>query len=210
MHIYCVVHQDQFPGYDGIAFVSDRMSNSGSTFSPFRQFAGPGINPSAPVFASVGVPTTYSIREAWTPWLGSNVFRGFVTPEQRRDNSPNFDGSGWTFVVQDKTGAWNAVTMGTGTPDAGSDYDPPDWARDTTPSFLPVGEANAEMFACVTGRTLDDTGRTTWLVKLTPPNGGTSPTLSEVQDLLFADNHWAQISAPGAPLTPRPGPPHPQ
>src|SRR5262249_3962450 len=115
--------------------------------------------------------------------------------------------SAWTIAVQDPTGAW--MTVGGGTPDHGSDYDDPDSATATTPTFMPVGQAQAEMFACVSDRTLDRSGRTTWLVKLTPPTAGTKASLSFVQDVLFGDRHWAEVVDVLNPHDPRAAPPVP-
>src|SRR5215211_5697802 len=98
--IYCAVRQDQVPAWNSRVFVSDRRSSPGSSFSPFRVFSGPGVNSAAPIQGATGAPDTFSIREAWTPFLGSNVFRGFVTPAQRKEPSEegglrDFHGSSW-------------------------------------------------------------------------------------------------------------------
>jgi hypothetical protein len=59
-----------------------------------------------------------------------------------------------------------------------------------TPTFMPVGQRQGEMFACVNQLTLDLKGRTTWLVKLTPPTSTAKASITFVQDVLYGDTHW--------------------
>ncbi|MET0985951.1 MAG: hypothetical protein ABW034_11140 [Steroidobacteraceae bacterium] len=155
----------------------------------------------------------YAIREAWLRKPSAlAVVRSEAHPANRL-NTTDAEASSWIIRSQDATGAWSSPFAG-GSANSGNDIDTPAAGALTVPQLMTVGVANPQMFACVGGRTQDNTARTTWLMEVTPATPAT-PTMANtlasvmtIQDVINGDDRFLP-NAPG-PLVGPANPPTPR
>ena len=167
-------------------------------FTRVSGLGGPKGNP-----ALTSNREVYAVREAWLHKTGAalTVVRADAHPAKRR-NSTDLEASSWSIRSQDAAGAWSAPFSG-GSANKGNDVDDPAAGALTVPQLMPVGLANPQMFACVGGRTQDNSGRTTWLIEVMPPNPATSTpgTTTSIQDVIYGDDRF-RPNAPGPLIGP--------
>jgi hypothetical protein len=166
-------------------------------FTLFRTISGPRGNP--PV---AGNPDAYGISEAWFRRPGNaTVVRAQSHGAPRQGATDNL-ASAWSVHAEDNTGTWGPI-FGRGSANPGNEQDDSARGALTTPQLMTVGSSNLQMFACVGGRTEDNTGRTTWLVEILPPNvaSGFTGGGSFIQDVLYGDDHFLP-NAPGPIIGP--------
>jgi hypothetical protein len=171
-------------------------------FNGLHNLSGPHGNPF--IFNNVDI---YAVEEAWLKRSSLAVVRAIVHTANRKGTTDGL-ASAWSLRSQDATGAWSPV-FATGTANGGNDVDDAQTAARMVPQLMTVGSANPQMFACVGGRTDDNTGRTTFLREITPPASATSGGGSAmfIQDVLYGDDHFL-ANAPG-PLRGPANPPTP-
>ncbi|MET0657620.1 MAG: hypothetical protein ABW110_05615 [Steroidobacteraceae bacterium] len=155
----------------------------------------------------------YAIREAWLHRPGAPVVvRSEAHPANRR-NTTDALASSWLIREQDATGAWSGPYAG-GSGNRGDEVDSPAAGALTVPQLMTVGVANLQMFACVGGRTQDNTARTTWLIEITsampatPTTANTPASVMTIQDVINGDDRFlpnapGPLIGPANPPTPR-------
>src|SRR4029077_2846626 len=99
--------------------------------------------------------------------------------------------SAWSIRSQDASGKWSPV-FAKGSANGGNDIEDPHTAALMVPQLMTVGSATTQVFACAGGRTQDNTGRTTWLLEVTPPATATSAggDAMAIQDVIYGDDHF--------------------
>ncbi len=176
-----------------------------SHFNRLHDVSGPRGNP----FISNN-SDLYAVDEVWLHRASAAVVRAEVHPANRTNTTDGL-ASAWSIRFQDAAGAWSAP-LSTSSANGGNDVDDPQTAARMVPQLMTVGSATTEVFACAGGRTEDNTGRTTWLLEVTPPATATSATnpgvtVMSIQDVLYGDDHFLP-NAPG-PLRGPANPPTP-
>ncbi len=176
-------------------------------FTPFRSLSGPRSNP--PVAGNVNVDV-YGISEAWfrRPSNATVVLaQAHGAPRQGATDSL---ASAWSIRAQDAAGSWSPVFAG-GSANRGDEIDDSAAGALTVPQLMTVGTANLQMFACAGWRTQDNTGRSTWLIEIIPPNtaAGLGGSAAPVQDVLYGDDRFVP-NATGGPLIGPANPPSPR
>ncbi|MEO8408981.1 MAG: hypothetical protein ABI478_00295 [Propionivibrio sp.] len=170
-------------------------------FTRFRSLGGPRGNP-----AIAGNADAYGISEAWFRRPGDATVVRAQSHAASRQGTTDSLASAWSMRAQDATGNWGAV-FAAGSANNGNEVDDSAAGSLTTPQLMTVGNANLQMFACAGSRTEDNTGRSTWLIEVFPPNVAANASgrrITFVQDMLYGDDHFLP-NAPG-PLI---GPAHP-
>jgi hypothetical protein len=179
------------------ANAAERMdATTGNHFNTLHGVSGSRNNP----FLSNNTDL-YAVDEVWLHRPSPAVVRAEVHTANRFQTTDGL-ASGWSIRSQDASGAWSPV-YATGTPNSGNDADDPQTAALMVPQLMTVGFNTTQVFACAGGRTDDNTGRTTWLLEVTPPASATSPggTVMKIQDMLYGDDHFMP-NAPGTVIGP--------
>lgn len=188
-----------------ILAVSSLQNNTVDTPIAAKRSSGPNTIGGFTSFLSLSGADAYGISEAWFHRPGNaSVVRAQSHAAPRRGATDSL-ASAWSMRAQDAMGTWSPV-FAVGSANPGNEIDDSAAGSLTTPQLMTVGNATLQMFACVGGRTEGNTGRTTWLIEVFPPNvaAGTRGSISSVQDVLYGDDHFLP-NAPG-PLI---GPAHP-
>jgi len=171
-------------------------------FNRFHDISGPRTNPF--IFNNSDL---IAVDEVWMHRSPVAVVRAAV---HTANHTGTTDGTGhaWTIQSQDAAGAWSAP-FAQGSPIGPNEVDDPKTAGASVPQLLTVGSATAQVFACTSGRTDDNTGRTTWLQEVTPPSTATSAggMVMPIQDVLYGDDHFlpnapGPLRGPSRPPTP--------
>jgi hypothetical protein len=181
------------------AMATERVdATTASHFNRLHDLGGPRNNP----FISNDTDL-YAVDEVWMHRSPLAVLRAEVHPSNRVNTTDGL-ASASSFESQDASGAW-AGAFGFGSANSGNDVDDPQTAAASVPQLMTVGSATPQVFACVGGRTQDNTGRTTLLVEVKPPATATSPVvpLMLVEDMLYGDDHF--LPTPPAPRVHGPG-----
>jgi hypothetical protein len=175
--------------------------------------AGPIGDLNLPIVNWDGLPSVYSLCEAWFgDGNGNTALRAQVVPAAAPDPIDPPNTGRWEMLAQDPTGKWlvplrNGRLSVTKTdqlvaqPAVASDS-----SADQLPQWMPVGVATQVMFAAVGLRSEDDQIGTTWLVTTTGLG-----SLSRIQDILNGDSRFSPVtnSAPLAGRTVAMAPPFP-
>ena len=173
-------------------------------FTLFTSLNGPHGN--VPV---AGNNNAYGISEAWFRRPGNaTVVRAQSHGAPRRGATDSL-ASAWSIRAQDAAGNWGPV-FAEGTANRGDEIDDSPTGALTVPQLMTVGTANPQMFACAGLRTQDNTGRSTWLIEIFPPNTASAVAgrFDGVQDVLYGDDRFLP-NAPG-PLRGPANPPSPR
>ena len=173
------------------SFINPPLHESNSTerldattanhFNRIHDTSGPRNNPF--IFNNTDL---YAVDEVWLHRASAAVVRASVHPANRVNTTDGL-ASAWSFrfrrfrqVVgrprqgqrerRERRGRWQAAAR-------------------MVPQLMTVGSATTEVFACAGGRTEDNTGRTTWLLEVTPPATATSATnpgvtVMSIQDVI--------------------------
>jgi hypothetical protein len=211
----CVIHADAWAlnaiSRNNKVFMAPRNdANTQGNFGAFHMVAAPIGNPAVPIRNTDGLPSVYALTETWFRGGQYNeAFRAQVVPI-RRDPSDAGSGAAWYLSNQDFTGTWRSSSRFFSLTDR-SEYIPEldQTNDDQLPQWMPVGDANRQMFACAGMRSEDTRVGTTWLTEATPTGSGSGPVgVMPIQDVLNGDSRFAP--PPPAPLSPPPtGPPTP-
>ena len=197
------------------SFINPPLHESNSTerldattanhFNRIHDTSGPRNNPF--IFNNTDL---YAVDEVWLHRASAAVVRASVHPANRVNTTDGL-ASAWSIRFQDASGKWSG-DLAKGSANGGNDMDDPQTAARMVPQLMTVGSATTEVFACAGGRTEDNTGRTTWLLEVTPPATATSATnpgvtVMSIQDVIYGDDHFLP-NAPG-PLRGPANPPTP-
>ncbi len=194
------------------SFINPPLHESNSTerldattanhFNRIHDTTGPRNNPF--IFNNTDL---YAVDEVWLHRASAAVVRASVHPANRVNTTDGL-ASAWSILAQDASGKWSPV-FAKGSSNGGNDIDDPHAAALMVPQLMTVGSATTQVFACAGGRTEDNTGRTTWLLEVTPPAtaGSLAGTAMSIQDVIYGDDHFLP-NAPG-PLRGPANPPTP-